>query len=66
MKSKFLLIFFVFLFSCSAHLTTINSKPYTSTGFAYIYNDFDFKENYKRKMNNEVMQISHQNLKMEH
>ena len=39
-------------------------KPYTSTGFAYIYNDFDFKEKIiKGKMNNEVMQISHQNLK---
>jgi len=65
MKSKFLLIFFVFLFSCSAHLNTINSKkPYTSTGFAYIYNDFDFDEKIiKGKMNNEIMQISHQNLK---
>ena len=65
MKSKFLPIVFVFLFSCSAHLTTINSKkPYTSTGFAYVYNDFDFSEKIiKGKMNNETMQISHQNVK---
>ena len=65
MKSKFLQFFFVFLFSCSPHLTTINlKKPYTATGFAYIYNDFDFNEKIiKGKMKNEIMQISHQNLK---
>lgn len=65
MKFKFFPIFFVIFFSCSAHLTTIDSKkPYISTGFAYIYNDFDFSEKIiKGKMNNEIMQISHQNLK---
>ncbi len=63
MKFNFIIIFF--LLSCSPHLTTINQKkPYTAKGFAYIYNDFDFQEKIiKRKMNNNDMQISHQNLK---
>ena len=46
-------------------LTTLNlKKPYTSKGFAYIYNDSDYGSKIiKGKMNNEIMQISHQNLK---
>ena len=39
-------------------------KTYTAKGFAYIYNEFDFNEKIiKGKMNNEIMQISNQNLK---
>ena len=61
-----LLFFFIFFISCSPHLTTINQKkPYSSKGFAYIYSNNDFeKKIIKRKMNNEIMQISHQNLKI--
>ena len=44
---KFKLFFFFFFFYLCAHLnlTTLNQKkPYTSKGFAYIYNDFDFNK----------------------
>ncbi len=65
MKFKVIIIFF-FILSCAPQLKTLNSKKtYTSIGFAYIYNDYDFKEKIiKAKMNNEKMQISHQNLKI--
>ena len=64
MKFKFIILFFLF-FSCASNLTTLNIKEsYSATGFAYIYNDFDYKQKViKGKMNNEIMQISHQNLK---
>ena len=64
MKFK-LFIFIFFIFSCSPHLKTFNQKkPYTAKGFAYIYNDYDFKNNIiSGKLNNEKLQISHQNLK---
>ena len=65
MKYKLLIILLFFNLSCSPQLTTLNlKKPYTSKGFAYIYNDFDYDSKIiKGKMNNEIMQISHQNLK---
>jgi rare lipoprotein A (peptidoglycan hydrolase) len=65
MRFKIYLILFFFCLSCSPQLTTLNLKnPYTSKGFAYIYNDIDFEnETIKGKMNNETLQISHQNLK---
>ena len=64
MKYRFFLIFFL-LVSCSSQFTTINQKkPYTAKGFAIIYNDQDFNNKIiKGKMNNEILQISHQNLK---
>ena len=64
MRFKFIIIFLI-ISSCSANLTTINQKkPYNSAGFAYIYNEIDFKNKIiKGRMNNERMQISHQNLK---
>ena len=53
------------ILSCDTQLTTVNLKqPYTAKGFAYIYNDSDFKNKIiKGKLNNEILQISHQNLK---
>ena len=64
MKFRLLILIF-FTLSCDPQLTTINQKlPYSSKGFAYIYNNADFKNKIiKAKMNNEKMQISHQNLK---
>ena len=64
MKFKFFFPFIIIL-SCSPQLTTINqSKTYTSKGFAYIYNEDDFNQKIiKGKMNNNIMQISHQFLK---
>ena len=60
-----LILFFFFILSCSAELTTLNQKKiYTAKGFAYIYNDNDFDQKIiKGKMNDKVMQISHQYLK---
>ena len=63
---RFSLIFLFFLtFSCSAQLMTYNQKEvYSAKGFAIIFNDQDFnKKIIKGKMNNDLMQISHQNLK---
>ena len=64
MKFSFIILFFVL--SCSPHLSTINKKKiYTAKGFAYIYNDIDFNEKtIKKKLNNDILQISHQNLRV--
>ena len=64
MKFKFFFIF-IFILSCSSNLTTINhKKTFTSKGFALIYNEVDYDNKIiKGKMNNDIMQISHQNLK---
>ena len=64
MRFSFLILFF-FCISCSPQLTTINQKkPYSSKGFVYIFNLLDYeKKIIKGKMNNEILQISQQNLK---
>ena len=64
MKYK-LLIFIFFIFSCSPQLKTLNQKkPYSAKGFAFVYNDYDFQNKIiLGKLNNEKLQISHQNLK---
>ena len=59
MKFK-LIVFFVLFLSCSSQLTTYKIIII----FAYIYNELDFNQKIIRgKMNEKVMQISHQNLK---
>ena len=64
MKFKILLLFF-FLISCSPHYTKLeNRKPYSSKGFAYIYNVDDYdKKIISNKFNNDLLQISHKDLK---
>ena len=64
MKFKFF-IFIFFVFSCSPQSKIFNSKkPYSANGFAYVYNDYDFQNKIiLGKLNNEKLQISHQNLK---
>ena len=64
MKFRIIIILF-FILSCSPQFTTINQKKfYSSKGIAYIYNDFDFNEKIiKGRMNNNKMEISHQNLR---
>jgi hypothetical protein len=64
MRFKFFILFFL-ISNCTSNFSTINyKKTYTAKGFAYIYNDYDFNEKIiKGKMNNEIMQISHQNLR---
>ena len=64
MKFKSIL-FIIILSACSPQLKTYNIKEsYAANGFAYIYNQSDFNEKIiKGKMNNDILQISHQNLK---
>ena len=64
MKFKLLILIF-FIISCSPQLKTLNQKkPYSAKGFAYVYNDNDFQNKIVLgKLNNEELQISHQNLK---
>ncbi len=64
MKFKFLILI-LFALSCSPQFKTFNQKkPYTAKGFAYVYNDYDFQNKIiLGKLNNEKLQISHQNLK---
>lgn len=64
MKFKSFFLIFILL-SCSSNFTTYNQKKvYSAKGFAYIYNNSDFNNKIiKSKMNNDEMQISHQNLK---
>ena len=65
MKFKILFTIFFLNLSCSSQLTTLNLKnPYNAKGFAYIYNDIDYENKViNGKMSNDIMQISHQNLK---
>ena len=64
MKFKIIIILFCAL-SCSPQHSLINSKKNFSTkGLAYIYNDIDYTEKIiKGKMNNNILQISQQNLR---
>ena len=63
---KFKIYFFLFFFlSCSPNYTKFdNKKPYNSIGFAYIYNEDDYeKKIIKNKMNNNILQVAHHNLR---
>ena len=63
---KFKYIFFLFfILSCAPNLKNSDQKKtFTSTGFAYVYNDYDYKKKIiKSKMNNDKEQVSHQNLR---
>ena len=64
MKFSILILLF-FTSSCSPHYTKVdNRKPYNSIGLAYIYNEFDYENKIiKKKLNNELLQISHRDLK---
>ena len=65
MKYKIFFLF-IFILSCSPQLTHLSTnKSYNAKGFAYIYNDYDYDEKIiKGKMNNEILQLSHQNLRI--
>ncbi len=64
MKFKLIILSLIVL-SCSPNINTKNvKKSYMAKGFAYIYNDNDFKNRViGGKLNNNIMQISHQNLR---
>ena len=65
MKFRFIIIIFIF-YSCTTNITKIDNKPaYNSTGFAYIFNDIDYKNNtIKRKLDNKKLQVSISDLKV--
>ena len=64
MKFKLLIIFFLII-SCNHYNIINNNLPYTSKGFAYIYNDKDFNDKIiKGKLDNSKLQISHKNLRI--
>ena len=65
MRFNFLILFFL-TFSCSQHYTKLDNRSlYNSTGFAYIYNEDDYKnKKIKKQLNNELLQISHKDLKI--
>ena len=62
---KFKLLIFFFIFSCTSHTNYFTNKEnYSAKGFAYIYNENDYVEKaIGAKMDNNIMQISHQYLK---
>ena len=64
MKFKIFILLF-FLISCSTNYTKLdNRKSYNSTGFAYIYNENDYNiKIIKGKLNNQLLQISHKDLR---
>jgi hypothetical protein len=64
-KFKYLIILF-FLISCSSHYTKLDNKnSYNATGFAYIYNVNDYEsKKIKNNFNNELLQISHKELRV--
>jgi hypothetical protein len=64
MKFKFFLLFFLII-SCSANFTKMDSrKPYNAKGFALIFNENDYEAKIiNNKLNNEISQISHKNLR---
>ncbi len=59
MKFRFFIVLFVF-YSCTTNTTKIENKPaYNTKGFAYIFNDIDYKnKTIKGKLDNEKLQIS--------
>ena len=64
MKFK-LLIFSLFFFSCTTNTSLYPKKTYTAKGFAYIYNNYDVSQKIiKGRLDNEILQISHQKLRI--
>tara|TARA_B100000401_G_C52153141_1_gene415111 strand:+ start:45 stop:317 length:273 start_codon:yes stop_codon:yes gene_type:complete len=64
MKFRFLLIFL--LCSCSSELNkSISKSTYTSSGFAYVYNEFDrINKITSKKFKNDQLLIGHSRLKV--
>tara|TARA_B100001248_G_scaffold261003_1_gene250836 strand:+ start:5096 stop:5833 length:738 start_codon:yes stop_codon:yes gene_type:complete len=65
MKFRFFIVLFVF-YSCTTNTTKIENKPaYNIKGFAYIFNDIDYKnKTIKGKLDNTKLQISISGLKV--
>ena len=65
MKYRFEFLIFLFLISCTTTKKLDNKIPFNSSGFAYIYNEQDYKNKIiKNKFDNSKLQISHSVLKL--
>ena len=67
LKMKFKLLFSIlfFLVSCTTSSKLYNKAPFNSSGFAYIYNDNDYENNFiKGKLDNTKLEISNSELKL--
>ena len=64
MKYK-IIVLFLFLISCAQNYSKSElNKPFSSKGFAYIYNEEDFVNKViKQKLDNNFLQIAHNRLK---
>ena len=62
---KYKLIILLFLTSCAQNYSKLElNEPFTSKGFAYIYNDEDFiNKVIKKKLDNNSLQVAHNKLK---
>ena len=65
MKFKLFTLFFLLASCTSTYTKNDNRVPYNSKGFAYIFNQNDYEAKIiKNKLNNELLQISHKDLKI--
>ena len=64
MKFNFLLIL-ISLYGCTLNTTKLENRvPFSSKGFAFIYNEKDFIDKIiKRKLDNNFLQIAHNKLR---
>ena len=64
MKYNFIILF-LFLFSCAQNYSkSVQKKPFSSKGFAYIYNHQDFiNKTIKKKLDENSIQIAHNKLR---
>ena len=62
---KYKLIILLFLTSCAQNYSKLElNQPFTSKGFAYIYNDEDFiNKVIKKKLDNNFLQVAHNKLR---
>ena len=62
---KFKIIIFIFFVACTPSNNQIEKQSFSSKGFAYIYNEEDYKKKViMKKFNNEEIVASHQYLKI--
>ena len=61
-----LFIIFLIISSCSSNYTKVSNKsPFTSKGFAYIYNDLNEHSSFiKTKLDNSIPQIAQKNIRI--
>ena len=64
MKFKFL-VFILLLTSCNGNIQSISMQPYTAKGFAYIFNENDYKNKIIRgRLDNSKLEVSHSGLRV--